>query len=943
MTWDGTLVGSIALALLSCMTTGTTGLGQGAPVPPRNDGLLGMADIPAAWRAQFWASADGRALLRLGPKQVADLVPVQSGIRFCRCPACGAEERDDPLAWSLDQPRSLKCRRCGIIVPSDKYPAKGNSKEAPEETVEVVPGVVHHYPYHVVEEGKARYPDERLYLQARIDYEARKYLAKAALYAAVESRAGPPSGRDPRFATLACVIMLRFAQVYPAYATHYDQPGGPKYFQPARLQPPYRRAYQTGKWEWTGCLEVPINLVTAYALLRDDPAWAEAGKLLDDPAPARTVERDLFRAAADFASVQPEEFSEDALHVYRGMLAAGRLVGDRALENEARSRLDGFMRRGFYHDGFWRQAEVRAHRRVLGLLDGWGDILLAGEPGVSGPAVANSTTTMQDPSRAGRVAARNPLLGLARAASATIGSRTPEEEIQQASWPSLPAPVINRRPVLLGGAGLALLAVGRSASALDLEIRGLDSYSGPHFQRLALRLSAAGVPILDDLDERGTTATGWELATASHNTVVIDGLNQRETPLLAGKPAAGSDFLFFAADPDFQVASAADPRAYPQSATRYRQTLVVTASDRSCYAVSVFEVEGGLQHDQIFHAAPGRNDRWLLTVPALRPPPSLLPSSITFLPSARPEQGRWFVQSYGEFRLEAQGSVTDPVVIDLAAAGIPSGTAAAPGTPAARGKVPSPSVRLHLLGDTPITAFTAVSPDPTRADKGSRLAAEEPFRASLVLRRRSGQGQTLNSTFVTLFEPVGKAFPPLGRVGRVSASPEVVVLLVETIDGLEYVLVNLRPGTTRRVQLPGGRYVSFDGLAVRVREHGLVLAGGTFAEGSGRLVSQASQGGILTASVRKSTERGLGWFLTPDHLADDPAVAGRTLIVQHGDRTCHSWTLDSLESTSEGTRLHVREEPGFTIDPHDHSARYYQFPQVTAPGPHHFRLAQIVR
>ena len=68
-----------------------------------------------------------------------------------------------------------------------------------------------------------------------------------------------------------------------------------------------------------------------------------------------------------------------------------------------------------------------------------------------------------------------------------------------------------------------------------------------------MRLSAAGVPILDDLDEYGATATGWELATASHNTVVVDGLNQRETPLMAGKPAAGSDFLFFAADPDFQV------------------------------------------------------------------------------------------------------------------------------------------------------------------------------------------------------------------------------------------------------------------------------------------------------------------------------------------------------------------------------------------------------
>jgi hypothetical protein len=196
---------------------------------------------------------------------------------------------------------------------------------------------------------------------------------------------------------------------------------------------------------------------------------------------------------------------------------------------------------------------------------------------------------------------------------------------------------------------------------------------------------------------------------------------------------------------------------------------------------------------------------------------------------------------------------------------------------------------------------------------------------------------------VTVFEPVGRAFPPLRRVGRVSSSQDVIVVLVETVDGPEYLVVNLRPGTTKRVQLPNGRYVSFDGLALRVREQGIVLAGGTFAEGSGRLVSQASVAGTLTNSVRQRTERGQGWFLTPDRLSDDPALAGRTLIVQHGDGTCRSWTLDSIESTPQGTRLHVREEPGFEIDPHGGEARYYQFPQVRAPGPHRFRLAQIAR
>ena len=170
-----------------------------------------------------------------------------------------------------------------------------------------------------------------------------------------------------------------------------------------------------------------------------------------------------------------------------------------------------------------------------------------------------------------------------------------------------------------------------------------------------------------------------------------------------------------------------------------------------------------------------------------------------------------------------------------------------------------------------------------------------------------------------------------------------MVLLVETAEGLEYVIVNRNPGTARRVALPGGRFVSFDGLAVRVREHDLVLAGGTFAEGAGKLVSQPRIGGVLTGGIRRASERGLGWFITPERIAGGPAIAGRTLVVEHGDGTCHGWTLDSLESLPDGTRLHVREEPGFLIDSRDGSARYYQFPQVKAPGPHRFRLCQIAR
>ena len=211
---------------------------------------------------------------------------------------------------------------------------------------------------------KQRYPDERLYLAAKRDYEARAFLAKAALYAAVRHHEQPPGARQPELARMAAVIVLRFAQVYPAYATHYDQPGEPKYFQQADLPPPYRRGYRTGKWDTTANLDVPMNLVIAYVLVRDDPALLEAGRVLGDPNPARTIEHDLFRSSAEFVRLQTEEFGEMSLTAYRGLLAVGRLLGDPVLVHEALVRLGRLRRARVLSRRLL--APGRARRRISG-------------------------------------------------------------------------------------------------------------------------------------------------------------------------------------------------------------------------------------------------------------------------------------------------------------------------------------------------------------------------------------------------------------------------------------------------------------------------------------------------------------------------------------------------------------------------------------------------
>ncbi len=87
-----------------------------------------------------------------------------------------------------------------------------------------------------------------------------------------------------------------------------------------------------------------------------------------------------------------------------------------------------------------------------------------------------------------------------------------------------------------------------------------------------------------------TAGIGRRAATRCSSTA----LNQcRETPRLMREAAHGGEFLFFAADPDFQVAVLDDPRSYPRSTTRYRQTVVACSGPKARGTRSrVFDVSG---------------------------------------------------------------------------------------------------------------------------------------------------------------------------------------------------------------------------------------------------------------------------------------------------------------------------------------------------------------
>ena len=861
---------------------------------------------PREWQDRFWANPDHRRLLDLDAKAIAALVPVQAGLKFCRCPGCDASEADDPLAWSVARPEVLSCRKCGAVVPNDKFPAKVENKIL-EEVVEVRPGVRHHYPYHAVPPESQRYPEERLFLAAKRDHEAREFLARAALYAAARA------GSDRRSARLACVILVRFAQVYPSYATHFDRPGTAKFLDAADLAPPYRRDYGTAKWDSSGSLDVPINLVTAFALVRDDPALVEAGRALGEPHPAKRIERDLFRASAEFSRRQPIEADESALNVIRGLLSVGRVLDDPAMVHDAVGRLRAFLAQGFYYDGLWRLGDAAAHRRVMARIDGWIDPLLAGYSDPEGFRPADGSGRIVP----GPGLLPSPRLGLARAASRSswFEPSTESPEILLASWPAQPKRTRDRGPALLGGAGIARLSVGTGDDALDLELRGLGDYGPVPSGRLSMRLAVGGHPVLGDLADAAPSGWGFERSSASRNgLVLVDGLNQRETIEEARESAPGSDLIFFAADPDFQVARMRDRFAYPRSTSIDRHTIVAASGAKSRYAVSFVEVDGGLQHDQIFHADPSAlSTTWTLSVPTEDGPGSLLPRGLPFVPNARADDNRWFVQSMGAFRDLRLAKIDRPAQALLDG--------------------PERGVRLHVLNDSALTAIVGRSP-----------GGSAEGRAAMILRRRSAEGAALSSVFATVFEPTGGTAPPLRRVGRVATGPGAVAIALETADGPETIVLNRNPGEVVVVVLPDGRSLSTDGLIVRVTRSGPTLAGGTFAEVGGFRVTLPALAGTVESSGPATGPGAWGQFRTSETLPHPEALAGRVLLIRHADGTSRGWTIASAQNLAEGgSRIFVREEAGFSIDPASGEARYDRFPGTIAPGPHQFGVSRIAR
>jgi hypothetical protein len=812
--------------------------------------------VPALLEAtRFIRSLDERDLVRL--------VPEQSGLRFVGCPNCNGGRQEGQLVWSPERPNEVACRYCNHRYPSEKYQmSKALEVRTPD-------GRMHRYPYW--EDAKGY----RYFFQARRDDLVKEHLATGArslalLYAVTGER---------QYARRAALILDRFAEVFPGWTYHYDYPFQQKEIYEGALMPEkFRPGFRTARWSWWAYLDVPTPLVEAYDWIRD------SGELA--PEQAKRIEQDLFRNAAGQVLANPETYGNMSPTAWRSLITLGRVIGEPAYVEQPMLRLRRFVETRFFYDSTWPEGApsyfiqtVGGLKRVLALAGG-------------------HTKTDIEPA----------VTAVRKAESQLMKMRLPDGRLVPVhdTWSySRREPLAETKPYLLPALGHACLGGGAGHEQIQAHLTWSGGYGHQHADNLSLLLFAFGREMLSDLGYTHTAYRSWTLATAAHNTVVIDGENQASGGR-GSEPSDGALRWFDARDARVQVASAEGSRAYPGKARVYRRTLAaIDAGENRRYFVDIFEIEGGRTHDYFLHGD-ADGDAVVETDRKLEPLGSLLPKGFEWTPTRNEgEVGRSREPhyAYGFLRRLRSSAVPDGRPVDLRFQ--PAGGAGA----ALRVTLwPQAGSRL-VLGENP--SIRRASEDDAQLEKFQR-----PF---AMLRHEAEDGR---STFAAVLEPhTGSPF--LSRVERLPIAGATLALRVQIQDRTDLVVYS----APRRAAVHDASFQGEIGvLSLRGGEveHAYALGEGGWQRG--RL--QLSTGPTQRAAVKQVI--GDGFVLEGGAKSLPPRDSVVRLVTADG--WVYPYTVVEAERIDAGVRVRVQEGPGVVLDPAWQRLELIAYPQRVHDG-----------
>ncbi len=820
------------------------------------------------------------------------LVPDKTGFRFMGCPNCDEGTQEGQLRWSISDPHRVQCRFCEMVFPNDQYPEDRVMKVVNPVGVEV------EYPY---------WEDATGY---RYLFSARAWREERSYFSTVAHRLGDlyQMTGDQAYARRAVLILDAFARYYPGFLVSRDWPHRPKGFA---LEPPYPNG--GGKWGRWRHDEMPTPLVFAYDSIYGSGELERLSEEVGADVKAR-IENEFFRGAIRQDRFHEPVYGNAGPRIYEGYIVIGRVLVDPGLVHEGVRRSRELFRRTFYEDGFWMEGSVGYHQMTMGGMNrvfravrGYSD-----PPGYVHPENGTRLDNLELSRDIPVIASAERILEICRYPDG-------RQMTMHDNWAHFRNLKVPDRSVstLLAGVGHAWLGRGMGDEQVQLHLHFSGGYGHQHADNLNMVLFAKGRELFPDVGYTHTRHRVWSTSTLCHNTVVID--EQRQ---YSGGRQGPSDGRLLAFEPGFDAVKwveASGEGAYPGVAQVYRRALLlVGAGESDGYAVDLFRVTGGSQHDWALRGDADADGDATVSVPLAAYGENMLPDVDIRFPVGESDRGDAGGRNiaYAYFQNVSRGAASDDLSITFSIDDSPV------------------AVRTHLPGQEGAEVFAGDAMSFRRAEENDALL--DRFRMPIFLLRRKGPAP-LSSLFAAVHEPFEE-------------SPSVEDVRVERLEGGAVGLRISHRGVVDHIVYSGdsgGQAVEWGGLSLagevgfaRVRDGRpelMGLWGGTLLKWNQVVLeSSGAYRGEVTGTLRTDAGAPYDALVVTGELPEGDLLDGATSIVSFGDGSTRGCRVRGVARKGNLTHVLLEADPGFAIE--GKGMRHLFFPHREISGAVRYRL-----
>lgn len=835
-------------------------------------------------------------LMAMSEQELRQLVPQSAGLRWLTCPHCKIRTRTANWEWSIHKPHQITCVDCRTRFPDNpEYPYNGKDTVNGRD-----------YPYHASKEGT------HYHFGMVAEWRLKEYLTGSAReLAELYLHTG-----NEEYATVSLTIMDEFARKFPDYPIVFN---GMWIDRQTQIVPfseneevdlkeiPYTRRTRWSFWRY---MDISRDIMVALDALSSWPGLQTAEGI----ASRERIFNDMLIPQGDWIRVMHGKYygNMNASHVYPDQLYLARLSNDPQRLHDTMEDLRKFFLNRFLYDGHWFETSPSYGRQV------WGGMqrIAAVSKGYSDPEDYTPSTGKRldnlDLEASPLYRGLYESLYLPRFPNGrliplndTWGSQTPFPAREQMD------------PVYLPGLGVGVLGLGSGSQQIHAFLSFTSGVAHKQNDSLSIGLFAHNHELLPTIGYTHTRYRRWASSLMSHNTVAVDGVESGRDPQHSGNI---SELFYADHNHGLQIISARSESAYPKQTRLYRRALLLIGTpEETPYLIDLFHVIGGQQHDYLLH---GSRD---VDAAVILPEIELAPFDGTLMnPKAR------FVEPRSE-RDNAGGNASGYGFVRNLSTGTPGEGQTEVIMQLEDGS--DTRLRTLLTSSTQDRVYTGESPSIRRA--GGRHFQEneallDTYLSPFFCLRR--QGKDLESFFAATHEPLSGNTAQVVSIDTVQQGNLHLIQVALDRNRIDYILFAPDSGEAT-AETPHGKLEFRGHYAVIRTENGQVsrswLIGGDRLTLNGQPL--ASNEGLYRGTVsdysREEQESHRGFF---DIDATLPEGDYGSLHIRFPDQTERSFNVVRITPLEQGSRLYVREDPGFDIEAN--KIELTSYPQRTIAG-----------